>query len=157
MHELGHAIIRYKTGTSKENIRISLVPRGDALGLTISASEASRLLETPQHLEDNIMACLGGRAAEELEFGPTCISSGCSDDLERATQLAAVFSANCGMGNSLRVRDTNDPSVLSEVDTLLSECYKRAKQILSDNKDLIERGKKLLENQAELSGTELFN
>lgn len=157
VHELGHAIIRYKTGTSKENIRISLVPRGDALGLTISASEASRLLETPQHLEDNIMACLGGRAAEELEFGPTCISSGCSDDLERATQLAAVFIANCGMGNSLRVRDTNDPSVLSEVDTLLSECYKRAKQILSDNKDLIERGKKLLENQAELSGTELFN
>lgn len=157
VHELGHAIIHYKTGTSKENIRISLVPRGDALGLTISASEASILLETPQHLEDSITVLLGGRAAEELEFGPTCISSGCSNDLERATQLATVFIANCGMGSSLRVRDTNDPSVLSEVDTLLEKCYKRAKQILSDNKDIVERGKKLLENQAELSGIELFN
>lgn len=83
-HELGHAIMRLLAGGQVE--KVSILPRGQALGVTVSTQEDERLLQTMDHVRAELNVLMGGRAAEQVLFG--AVTTGAADDIERASTLA---------------------------------------------------------------------
>lgn len=83
-HELGHAIMRLLAGGQVE--KVSILPRGQALGVTVTTQEDERLLQTAEHVRAELRVLMGGRAAEQVLFGH--VTTGAADDIERASTLA---------------------------------------------------------------------
>ena len=157
-HEAGHAIVMRATPGSDPVHQITIIPRGMAGGFTMWLPEEDRFFETRGHMIDNIKHLLGGRVAEELKLDD--ISTGASNDLERATEIARQmitkygFSEKLGpvsfsssdevfLGRDFSTRQNYSEEVASEVDheirTLLTECYAETRRILQDNDDAFER------------------
>jgi cell division protease FtsH len=101
-HEVGHALCAHFTTHRTPVHKISTVSRGRALGFTLSVPEQDRLLETKDSLMDRLCMLLGGRAAELHVFGSA--SSGASNDLERATELATQMITQMGMSDKIGLR-----------------------------------------------------
>ena len=157
-HEAGHAIVMRATPGSDPVHQITIIPRGMAGGFTMWLPEEDRFFETKGHMIDNIKHLLGGRVAEELKLDD--ISTGASNDLERATGIARQmitkygFSEKLGpvsfsssdevfLGRDFSTRQNYSEEVASEVDheirTLLTQCYAETKKILQDHDDAFER------------------
>jgi len=157
-HEAGHAIVMRATPGSDPVHQITIIPRGMAGGFTMWLPEEDRFFETRGHMIDNIKHLLGGRVAEELKLDD--ISTGASNDLERATGIARQmitkygFSEKLGpvsfssndevfLGRDFSTRQNYSEEVASEVDheirTLLTQCYAETKKILQDNDEAFER------------------
>ena len=157
-HEAGHAIVMRATPGSDPVHQITIIPRGMAGGFTMWLPEEDRFFETKGHMIDNIRHLLGGRVAEELKLDD--ISTGASNDLERATGIARQmitkygFSEKLGpvsfsssdevfLGRDFSTRQNYSEEVASEVDheirTLLTQCYAETKKILQDHDDAFER------------------
>ena len=157
-HEAGHAIVMRATPGADPVHQITIIPRGMAGGFTMWLPEEDRFFETRGHMIDNIKHLLGGRVAEELKLDD--ISTGASNDLERATGIARQmitkygFSEKLGpvsfsssdevfLGRDFSTRQNYSEEVASEVDheirTLLTECYAETRKILQDNDDAFER------------------
>ena len=157
-HEAGHAIVMRATPGSDPVHQITIIPRGMAGGFTMWLPEEDRFFETRGHMIDNIKHLLGGRVAEELKLDD--ISTGASNDLERATGIARQmitkygFSEKLGpvsfsssdevfLGRDFSTRQNYSEEVASEVDheirMLLTECYAETKKILQDNDAAFER------------------
>ena len=98
-HEAGHAIVMNALPNHDPVNQISIVPRGQAGGMTISLPEEDRSYMSKRYLEEQIAALLGGRAAEKLVLGD--ISTGASNDIQRATQIAHKMVASYGMSDKL--------------------------------------------------------
>lgn len=98
-HEAGHAIVMHSLPTHDPVSQISIVPRGQAGGMTISLPEEDRSYMSKKYLEEQIVALLGGRAAEKLVLGD--ISTGASNDIQRATRIAHKMVASYGMSEKL--------------------------------------------------------
>ena len=98
-HEAGHALVGHALPTKDPVHKISIIPRGRALGYTLVLPTEDRLLRTRRELEDEMAMLLGGRSAEELTFGdPT---TGAHDDIERATEIARRMVTEFGMSDLL--------------------------------------------------------
>lgn len=97
-HELGHAIVGYKCPASDDLHKISIVSRGGALGVTWFLPQEDQYTTSKQKFLDEICGLLGGRAAEELIFGE--ITTGASNDIERASAIARNMAMRYGMGDS---------------------------------------------------------
>ena len=157
-HEAGHAIVMRATPGSDPVHQITIIPRGMAGGFTMWLPEEDRFFETKGHMIDNIKHLLGGRVAEELKLDD--ISTGASNDLERATQIARQmitkygFSEKLGpvsfsssdevfLGRDFSTRQNYSEEVASEVDheirALLTQCYAETRKILQDYDDAFER------------------
>lgn len=157
-HEAGHAIVMRATPGSDPVHQITIIPRGMAGGFTMWLPEEDRFFETKGHMIDNIKHLLGGRVAEELKLDD--ISTGASNDLERATGIARQmitkygFSEKLGpvsfsssdevfLGRDFSTRQNYSEEVASEVDheirTLLTQCYAETKRILQEHDDAFER------------------
>ena len=157
-HEAGHAIVMRATPGSDPVHQITIIPRGMAGGFTMWLPEEDRFFETKGHMIDNIKHLLGGRVAEELKLDD--ISTGASNDLERATGIARQMIAKYGfseklgpvsfsssdevfLGRDFSTRQNYSEEVASEVDheirALLTQCYADTKKILQDNDDAFER------------------
>ena len=157
-HEAGHAIVMRATPDSDPVHQITIIPRGMAGGFTMWLPEEDRFFETRGHMIDNIKHLLGGRVAEELKLDD--ISTGASNDLERATEIARQmitkygFSEKLGpvsfsssdevfLGRDFSTRQNYSEEVASEVDheirSLLSKCYAETKKILQENDEAFER------------------
>ncbi len=157
-HEAGHAIVMRATPGSDPVHQITIIPRGMAGGFTMWLPEEDRFFETRGHMIDNIKHLLGGRVAEELKLDD--ISTGASNDLERATGIARQmitkygFSEKLGpvsfsssdevfLGRDFSTRQNYSEEVASEVDheirTLLTQCYAETKRILQENDAAFER------------------
>ncbi len=157
-HEAGHAIVMRATPGSDPVHQITIIPRGMAGGFTMWLPEEDRFFETRGHMIDNIKHLLGGRVAEELKLDD--ISTGASNDLERATEIARQmitkygFSEKLGpvsfsssdevfLGRDFSTRQNYSEEVASEVDheirTLLTQCYAETRKILQDNDEAFER------------------
>ncbi len=157
-HEAGHAIVMRATPGSDPVHQITIIPRGMAGGFTMWLPEEDRFFETRGHMIDTIRHLLGGRVAEELKLDD--ISTGASNDLERATEIARQmitkygFSEKLGpvsfsssdevfLGRDFSTRQNYSEEVASEVDheirTLLTECYAETRKILQDNDAAFER------------------
>lgn len=98
-HESGHALVAWFSPTADPLSKITIIPRGRALGVTETMPEEDRINYTQDYLEDRIAIMLGGRCAEKLTFGE--VSSGAADDLKQATRLARRMITSWGMSETL--------------------------------------------------------
>ncbi|MCQ2225128.1 MAG: ATP-dependent zinc metalloprotease FtsH [Paludibacteraceae bacterium] len=148
-HEAGHATVSWLLQYANPLIKVTIVPRGRALGAAWYLPEERQHITTA-HLLDEICSTLGGRAAEDLTFGE--ISTGALNDLENTTKKTYALIAYYGMGNKLRnisyydstgseysfskpYSDETAKLIDSEVQKVIDEQYARAKQILTDHQD----------------------
>ncbi len=158
-HEAGHAIVGRLVPEHDPVYKVSIIPRGRALGVTMYLPEQDRVSMNRQHLESMISSLYGGRLAEELIYGSDKVSTGASNDIERATDIARKmvtqwgFSEKLGpllyaeeegevflgrgMSKAKHVSDETTRLIDEEIRILIDRNYARAKQILEDNMDLM--------------------
>lgn len=144
-HEGGHAIVAYYTKESHPLHKVTIMPRGPSLGHTAYIPEKERYHVTKAQLLAMMDTMMGGRAAEELIFGPDKITSGASSDLKQATNIAHHMVKDWGMSDKVGLRTIESPkgmmtgenlsattieSVDLEIKKILSDSYDRAKAIL---------------------------
>jgi cell division protease FtsH len=160
-HEAGHAVVALRTKGLDPVHKITIVPRGRALGVTASLPEEDRHSYSRDYLLSSLAMLYGGRAAEELIFGKEKITTGAGNDIERATAMARRMVTSFGMsesigpmaigdadhevflGRELVQRRSISESVAERVDTevkrLLDEAYHQAMGTLNGNRDLLEK------------------
>ena len=148
-HEAGHATLSWLLEHANPLVKVTIVPRGKALGAAWYLPE-ERQITTREQLQDEMCATLGGRAAEELVLGK--ISTGASNDLERVTKQAYAMVVYFGMSDKLPNLNYYDSTgqdwgftkpyseetaklIDTEVQKIINEQYNRAKRILSENKE----------------------
>jgi len=148
-HEAGHATLSWLLEHANPLVKVTIVPRGKALGAAWYLPE-ERQITTREQLQDEMCATLGGRAAEELVLGK--ISTGASNDLERITKQAYAMVVYFGMSDKLPNLNYYDSTgqdwgftkpyseetaklIDTEVQKIINEQYDRAKRILSENKE----------------------
>ncbi|MDR1371975.1 MAG: ATP-dependent zinc metalloprotease FtsH [Dysgonamonadaceae bacterium] len=149
VHEAGHATLSWMLEHASPLVKVTIVPRGKALGAAWYMPE-ERQITTSQQLEDEMCATLGGRAAEDLVLGR--ISTGAANDLERVTKQAYAMVVYYGMSNTIPNLNYYDSSgqdygftkpysdetarlIDEEVKRIIGEQYARAKQILTEHKE----------------------
>ncbi|MFM5052531.1 ATP-dependent zinc metalloprotease FtsH [Aeromonas veronii] len=158
-HEAGHAIIGRLVPDHDPVYKVSIIPRGRALGVTMYLPEQDRWSHSKQHLESMISSLYGGRLAEELIYGAEKVSTGASNDIERATDIARKMVTQWGMSERLgpmlyaeedgevflgrsmakakHMSDDTARVIDAEVKQVIDRNYDRAKQILLDNMDVL--------------------
>ena len=107
-HEAGHALCAELLPAVDRVHRVSIVPRGRALGYTLNFPDEDRYLKTREELIDHMTMLMGGRAAEQLVFG--AITTGASDDLRRASDIASAMVTDYAMGTTVAVTGRGAPS-----------------------------------------------
>ncbi|RXJ73806.1 ATP-dependent zinc metalloprotease FtsH [Veronia nyctiphanis] len=158
-HEAGHAIVGRLVPEHDPVYKVSIIPRGRALGVTMYLPEQDRVSMSRQHLESMISSLYGGRLAEELIYGADKVSTGASNDIERATDIARKMVTQWGFSQKLgpllyaedegevflgrsvtqtkHVSDDTAKLIDTEIREIIDRNYLRAKQILEDNKDIM--------------------
>lgn len=168
-HEMGHAIVAYEIPDADPVHKVSILPRGMALGYTLQVPTEDKHLISRTEIENNIKILMGGRIAEDLIFKE--ITSGASNDIERATELARNYVCKFGMSKKLGTRKygSTDQNVFlgksysnqsqdysdetarlidQEVQNLIDACYKDATAILTKNKkSLVALSKLILDKE----------
>lgn len=158
-HEAGHAIVGRLVPEHDPVYKVSIIPRGRALGVTMYLPEQDRVSHTKQHLESMISSLFGGRLAEAIIYGDEKVTTGASNDIERATQIARKMVTQWGlsekMGPLLYADDENEVflgrsvtqhkhmsddtarAIDQEVKLFIDRNYDRAKRILEENIDIL--------------------
>ena len=167
-HEAGHAIVINELETADPVHQITIIPRGGAGGMTISLPQEDKSYQSKRELTEQVAVCLGGRVAEELMLGD--ISTGASNDLERATAIARAMVTKYGMSDKLGtvVFDNNSNEVFigrsmaqartyseevagqidAEIRAIIDGGYQRCRDILSEKQDtLVKVAEYLLEHE----------
>ena len=160
-HEAGHAVCAIKTPGCDPLHKVTIVPRGRALGIAFTLPVEDRYSITRKQLEARLVMTYGGRVAEELVFGRDQVTTGAASDIQKATVLARRYVSQWGLSDAIgpvlvgdneqevflgrelsRHREVSERTaqlVDAEVTRLLNDSYARAKQTLIDNRDLLER------------------
>jgi len=158
-HEAGHAIVGRLVPEHDPVYKVSIIPRGRALGVTMYLPEKDRFSHSKEHLESNISSLYGGRIAEEIIYGFDKVSTGASNDIERATQLARKMVTQWGLSEkmgpmlfaeeegevflgrtsskSLNMSDETAQAIDAEIKAFVDRNYQRAEKILKDNMDIL--------------------
>ena len=173
-HEVGHALISALQKNSEPVQKITIVPRTmGALGYVMHVPEEEKYLQTEAELHDRLVSLLGGRAAEELVFGD--VTTGAANDIEQATNivtnmvtrfgmskrfglmgLATVESQYLGGGARLTCSDRTAADVDTEIMETLKACYEEAKELLSGNRELMDKLAAHLIEKETISGKEFM-
>jgi cell division protease FtsH len=154
-HEAGHAVCAMKVQGNDPLHKVTIVPRGRALGLAFTLPEDDRVSVTRQQIEARLVMLYGGRAAEELVFGRERVTTGAQSDIQRATGIARNYVTNWGLsdaigpilvgenetevflGRDLGTRrgmsESTAHTVDAEVSRIIGEAYERARSVLSEN------------------------
>ncbi len=152
-HEAGHAIVGMSVPEHDPVYKVTIIPRGRALGLTQFLPEQDRYSMSRRRLESTIATLFGGRVAEELIFGPEAVTTGASNDIERATELARNMVTKWGLSDKLgpltyseetgevflgrsvtqhkQVSDVTAHAIDEEVRRVIESNYTRARDILT--------------------------
>ena len=158
-HESGHAIVGLKVPDHDPVYKVSIIPRGRALGITMFLPEEDRYSYSKQRLMSSMKSLYGGRIAEELIFGPAYVTTGASNDIERATEIARNMVTKWGLSDRLgpltyseddgeiflgrsvtrhkQVSDVTAHLIDEEIRSILDSCYEDAKEILSTNESTL--------------------
>ncbi|PXZ03912.1 ATP-dependent zinc metalloprotease FtsH [Gilliamella apicola] len=153
-HEAGHAIVGYLMPDHDPIHKVTIIPRGRALGVTFFLPEGDRVSESREKLEGDIATLYGGRLAEELIYGVDKISTGASNDIKVATQYARAMVTQWGFSDRLgplfyemddnasygRPKDISDETariIDEEVKKIIDRNFERARKILTDNMDVL--------------------
>ena len=168
VHEAGHALAGVLACPEDALHKVTIRPRGQALGVAFFSPDSDRSLYTRQYLEGQLVKTLAGRAAVALLFTRDVVTSGASSDLEHANRIARDMVARLGLGPAtgllIHGRDAGtqvSPATLAlmdqEVKTLLDEAYAKATELLTTYRDaLVALGEALKERQT-LSGAEALD
>ena len=154
-HESGHAIIGRLVPDHDPVYKVSIIPRGRALGITMFLPEDDRYSFSKRRLESQLSSLFGGRVAEEIIFGAECVTTGAANDIERATQIARNMVTKWGLSEKLgplsyeeeegevflghsvtrhkQISGDTQRVIDLEVRSLIDRNYQRAKQLLNDN------------------------
>jgi cell division protease FtsH len=154
-HEAGHAIVGYLVPEHDPVYKVTIIPRGRALGVTMYLPEEDRYSISRQGIESQIASLFGGRIAEEMINGVAGVTTGASNDIERATELARNMVTKWGLSDRLgpltyseddgevflgrsvtqhkQVSDDTAHAIDEEVRRIIDTNYTRAKQLLDDN------------------------
>ena len=173
-HEVGHALISALQKNSEPVQKITIVPRTmGALGYVMHVPEEEKYLQTEAELHDRLVSLLGGRAAEEIVFGN--VTTGAANDIEQATNivsnmitrfgmskrfglmgLATIESEYLGGGARLTCSDRTAADVDTEIMETLKACYEEAKELLSGNRELMDKLAAHLIEKETISGKEFM-
>ncbi|GEK46503.1 ATP-dependent zinc metalloprotease FtsH [Bisbaumannia pacifica] len=160
-HESGHAIIGLVMPEHDPVYKVTIIPRGRALGVTMFLPEEDRYSLSRQQIISQICSLFGGRIAEEMTLGPDGVTTGASNDIKRATELAHNMVAKWGLSEELgpimydedeshqflggpgqgggKFKSGETTSKLDkEVRRIIDDCYAKAKQILEENRDKLD-------------------
>jgi cell division protease FtsH len=155
-HEAGHALCSELLPSIEKVHKISIVPRGRALGYTLNLPEEDRYLKTKEELVDYMVVLLAGRVAEHVVFG--AITTGASDDLKKVYEISRQMVAEYGMGTGLASRrlPVEDYSVSENTRRLVDEeqqeltdlAHRRAMNMIVENRELLDEfARTLLDNE----------
>ncbi|MBT8138008.1 MAG: ATP-dependent zinc metalloprotease FtsH [Gammaproteobacteria bacterium] len=156
-HEAGHAIVGLNVPEHDPVYKVTIIPRGRALGVTMFLPEEDRYSYSKRRLESQISSLFGGRIAEELIFGADAVTTGASNDIERATEIARNMVTKWGLSDKLgpltyseedgevflgrsvtqhkHVSDVTAHTIDEEIRSLINANYERAERILNENTD----------------------
>ncbi len=156
-HEAGHTIVGRLVPEHDPVYKVSIIPRGRALGITMFLPEDDRYSHSKRRLESQIASLFGGRIAEELIFGPEAVTTGASNDIERATEIARNMVTRWGLSERLgplayseeegevflghsvarhkMLSDETAHAIDEEIRRIVDENYARARRILEENLD----------------------
>ena len=177
-HETGHALITALEKKAEPVQKITIVPRTmGSLGYVMQVPEEEKYLETEEELKARLVTLYGGRAAEEIVFDS--ITTGASNDIEKATAIARAMITQYGMSKkfgaigleSIQNRYLDGRAVMNcgeetageidhEVMALLAECYEKAKELLAANRDILDKVATYLSEKETITGKqfmELYN
>ena len=165
-HEAGHAIVGYLVPEHDPVYKVTIIPRGRALGVTMYLPEEDRYSISRQGLESQIASLFGGRIAEEMINGADGVTTGASNDIERATELARNMVTKWGLSDRLgpltyseddgevflgrsvtqhkQVSDDTAHAIDEEVRRIIDTNYERAKSLLEDNLEKLHKMAKAL-------------
>ncbi len=166
-HEAGHCIVGYLVPEHDPSYKVSIIPRGRALGVTMFLPEEDRYSLSKRMIISQICSLFGGRIAEEMTLGPDGITTGASNDIERATKMAKAMVTKWGLSEKLgplmyaeddeevflgmsagsarpQVSDETAKTIDAEVRSIIDSCYATAKQILEANTEKLEMMKDAL-------------
>jgi len=157
-HEAGHAIIGRLVPDHDPVYKVSIIPRGRALGVTMYLPEQDRFSHSKEHLESNISSLYGGRIAEDVIYGSNKVSTGASNDIERATDIARKMVTQWGLSDmgpmlfaeeegevflgrtsakSLHMSDETAKNIDKEIKNVIDRNYQRAEKLLKENMDVL--------------------
>ena len=156
-HEAGHAIVGRFVPSHDPVYKVSIIPRGRALGVTMFLPEEDRYSHSKEHLESQISSLFGGRIAEEIIFGREKVTTGASNDIKRATDLARAMVTKWGLSEKLgpltyleeeeevflgrsvtqhkNVSDDTAHAIDEEIRAVIDRNYQRSRDILTENID----------------------
>jgi cell division protease FtsH len=160
-HEAGHAIVGLNVPDHDPVYKVTIIPRGRALGVTMFLPEADRYSTSKRRLESRIATLFGGRVAEEMIFGRDYVTTGASNDIERATEIARNMVTKWGLSDRLgtltyaeedgevflgrsvtqhkQVGDKTRDAIDEEVRRVIDENYERARSILETHGDKLHK------------------
>jgi len=154
-HEAGHAIVGRVVPEHDPVYKVSIIPRGRALGVTMFLPEEDRYSHSRRHLISQICSLFGGRIAEEITLGKDGVTTGASDDIRRATLLARNMVTQWGLSETLgplrydqgtdeygrATKEHSGPTakqIDDEVRSIIDDCYATSEKILQDNRDKLD-------------------
>ena len=173
-HEVGHALLSALQKNTEPVQKITIVPRTmGALGYVMHVPEEEKYLNSEKELHEMIVGLLGGRAAEEIVFDT--VTSGASNDIEKATDIAKSMVTQYGMSKkfgliglatveskyldgraALNCADVTAAEVDKEVMRILKECYEEAKKLLAENRDVMDKIAEYLIEKETITGKEFM-
>ena len=160
-HEAGHAIVGRLMPDHDPVYKVSIIPRGRALGVTMFLPVEDRYSISKQHILSNICSLYGGRIAEEMTLGKDGVTTGASNDIQRATEMARNMVTKWGLSDELgpllyfeeeaevflgrsaamqpkTISSDTAIAIDKEVRKIIDTCYKKAEKLLENNKDKLE-------------------
>nr|YP_009396480.1 Cell division protein FTSH [Polysiphonia scopulorum]ARW65666.1 Cell division protein FTSH [Polysiphonia scopulorum] len=174
-HEIGHAIVGTLLEDHENVQKVTLIPRGQARGLTWFTPSEDQSLISRSQIKARIMAALGGRAAEEIIFGESEITTGASNDLQQVTSMARQMVTRFGMstigplslemadsnpflgrgmGNSSEYSDEIAIKIDSQIKTIVDDCHEKTRNIIKENRVIIDKLVDILIEKETIDGIE---
>lgn len=160
-HESGHAIVGLLVPEHDPVYKVTIIPRGRALGVTMYLPEVDRYSYSKQRLESQISSLFGGRIAEKLIFGEDAVTTGASNDIERATELARNMVTRWGLSETLgpivynedegevflgrsvtkrkEISESTAEAIDKEIRNVIERNYQRALRLLEENRDKLHK------------------
>ncbi len=165
VHEAGHAIIALTMPESDPLHKVSIIPRGQALGITSQLPEDNIYNQSKEYLSCNVHILMGGRAAEQIILGR--ITAGAQNDIERATHIARVMVCKLGMSrlgpidysyedsNNIMISEETQREIDLEIRKIIMEAEKKVKEIIEKHKDKLLKIVDALMEKETLTGEEI--
>lgn len=170
-HESGHAIVNFVLGSETKVHKITMIPRGQAGGYTLSLPAEQKIVYSKKYFMDEIAIFFGGRAAEEIIFGKDNITSGASNDIQVATSYAQQMVTKLGMSEkfgpilldgtregdmfqSKYYSEQTGKEIDDEIRSIINERYQKALSILNENRSKLEEVTRILLEKETIMGDE---